>query len=120
MKDSTQTAKLEALTEADQSQTRGRVASVTAGETATQTTAVRQKESESDTTTDELKKCFTFLDRLRESGRTNMWGAGGYLASEFSLGDGRASTITALWMETFDPDVSVEDRVTAARKEATQ
>jgi len=41
------TTKMEALTEADQSQTQGRVASVTAGETATQTTVTllgRKKE----------------------------------------------------------------------------
>ena len=42
-----------------------------------------------------------FLDELRESGGTNMFGAGEYVRREFSLPAEDASTILGYWMETF-------------------
>ena len=42
-----------------------------------------------------------FLDDLRTSGVTNMWGGSIYLESEFSLSDGKARKVLAYWMETF-------------------
>lgn len=42
-----------------------------------------------------------YLDDLRESGVTNMFGAGAYLEDEFSIGRREARTILAYWMESF-------------------
>lgn len=42
-----------------------------------------------------------FLDRLRASGRTNMYGAGDYLQREFSVDKHDASFILQHWMNTF-------------------
>ena len=42
-----------------------------------------------------------YLDELRESGRTNMFGAGTYLMSEFGLSRTRAKEVLHYWMETF-------------------
>lgn len=63
-----------------------------------------------DFTRDELISMFTFLDKLRESGATNMFGASPYLESNFFMEKKEARAILAGWMETYwDP--SVEDRV---------
>ena len=43
----------------------------------------------------------TFLDELRESGATNMFGAGLYLQNEFGLGRNEAGEILNYWMKTF-------------------
>jgi hypothetical protein len=42
---------------------------------------------------------FEFLNRLRESGETNMYGASPYLACAFSLPKREASKILVEWME---------------------
>lgn len=43
-----------------------------------------------------------YLDELRESGRTNMFGAGAYLQRQFPrLSCVQASTVVGYWMETF-------------------
>lgn len=44
---------------------------------------------------------FEFLDELRESGKTNMFGARPYLMDEFDLNKGEASTVLSEWMRTF-------------------
>ena len=44
---------------------------------------------------------FEYLDDLRESGRTNMYGAGSYLEQAFSLEPRTATKYVAHWMETF-------------------
>ena len=44
----------------------------------------------------------TYLDDLRESGATNMYGAGQYLFATFSeLERGQDSIILGYWMESF-------------------
>ncbi len=44
----------------------------------------------------------TYLDDLRESGITNMFGAGAYLLDEFSELNVRESrTVLTYWMESF-------------------
>ena len=44
----------------------------------------------------------TYLDDLRESGVTNMFGAGQYIEATFSeLNRREASTILGYWMESF-------------------
>lgn len=42
-----------------------------------------------------------FLDDLRESGETNMFGAGPYVQKEFGVDRGEARDIVLYWMETF-------------------
>jgi len=46
-----------------------------------------------------------YLDELRESGDTNMWGAGPYIQKEFGLDREEAKKIHMYWMDTFgNPD----------------
>ena len=42
-----------------------------------------------------------FLNNLRESGVTNMFGAGKYLQAEFGLSKADAMSVLSEWMRTF-------------------
>ena len=42
-----------------------------------------------------------YLDDLRESGETNMFGAGEYLEHEFVINRNEAGEILRYWMKTF-------------------
>ena len=42
-----------------------------------------------------------YLDNLRESGATNMWGAAPYLEQVFDLNEADAKKILLHWMKTF-------------------
>lgn len=42
-----------------------------------------------------------FLDELRESGVTNMFGAGPYLSREYGLSKNKAREVLSYWMQTF-------------------
>lgn len=53
---------------------------------------------------------FEFLDLLRESGVTNMFGAAPYLADEFGIGVREARPIVNDWMESFSRDKTAEER----------
>ena len=44
---------------------------------------------------------YNYLDGLRESGVTNMWGAGAYLIGSFGIDKKLASDILGDWMRTF-------------------
>lgn len=44
---------------------------------------------------------FEYLDNLRESGVTNMFGAGRYLEGEFGVTANESTKILGYWMETF-------------------
>jgi hypothetical protein len=46
-------------------------------------------------------KHMDYLDALRESGVTNMFGAPAYVVSEFGVSKEDARTITSYWMKTF-------------------
>jgi hypothetical protein len=46
-----------------------------------------------------MREEFVFLNNLRESGVTNMFGAAPYLQDEFSLGRMEARDILTEWME---------------------
>ena len=48
------------------------------------------------------KEYFQFLENLRESGVTNMFGAAPYLANAFSLSKSEARDILLKWMESYD------------------
>lgn len=45
---------------------------------------------------------FQYLDGLRESGDTNMFGAGIYVEAEFSISRQTARDLVSEWMKTFD------------------
>lgn len=44
---------------------------------------------------------FVYLDNLRESGVTNMWGAGAYVEEEFDMGHREAQAVVGRWMRSF-------------------
>lgn len=48
-----------------------------------------------------MNKYFSYLDVLRESGVTNMFGAAPYLQQEFGLSRTEARKILAAWMDSF-------------------
>lgn len=62
----------------------------------------------------ELIDMFEFLDELRMSGVTNMYGAGPYLQKEFPVDRQESSAVVQAWMKTFDGETSAEMRATAA------
>lgn len=45
-----------------------------------------------------------YLERLRRSGETNMYGAAPYLMRDFGLSKGDAYRILADWMDNYNPD----------------
>jgi len=56
------------------------------------------------------KSMFTFLNDLRDSGITNMFGAGSYLEDEFGLDKREAREVLAKWMRSFEKDKNEIDR----------
>lgn len=52
----------------------------------------------------EWAKYFKYLDGLRESGRTNMWGGGRYLEKGFAMSRDDASRVLTSWMATFSDE----------------
>lgn len=48
-----------------------------------------------------LKECFEYLDQLRESGVTNMYGCGPYLQEAFELSKYEARDIAIEWMKQY-------------------
>lgn len=50
---------------------------------------------------DELTEAFEFLDALRESGATNMYGAGAYVEQHLGHDKTKSRKILSLWMKTF-------------------
>jgi len=48
-----------------------------------------------------------YLDALRESGATNMFGAGDYLREEFGMERSKARQILSYWMKTFSERHSI-------------
>jgi hypothetical protein len=57
-----------------------------------------------------LADAFEYLDDLRESGITNMYGARPYVARHMGYDGDTAGSVLSAWMETFDPEVSPADR----------
>lgn len=62
----------------------------------------------------ELAGHFRYLDELRESGRTNMWGAPAYLRAERYLDEDEANVVHGQWMDTFDGKSTPLERATRA------
>ena len=59
---------------------------------------------------DELRGMFAYLDALRESGVTNMFGASPYLVEEYDLSQREAKVILVCWMQSFDRNASADVR----------
>lgn len=55
-------------------------------------------------TTQSEKAVMEFLNRLRESGATNMFGATPYVEEEFGLNKSEARRILSLWMSNFNDE----------------
>lgn len=56
-----------------------------------------------ETITDELRvEVFAFLDDLRDSGITNMFGAAPYIMQEFNLNRSDAIKLLTEWMKSYD------------------
>ena len=51
----------------------------------------------------------TYLDELRESGETNMFGAPAFIEDEFDVSKSEALDITSYWMATYEER---QDKVT--------
>jgi len=51
---------------------------------------------------EDMEEYFEYLDVLRSSGRTNMFGAGPYLQEKFGLNENDARITVLAWMRTFD------------------
>lgn len=62
----------------------------------------------------QMRGYFEYLDELRASGETNMFGAAPDLAREFNIGIREARDICLLWRDTFST-ASVADRVRASQ-----
>jgi hypothetical protein len=65
-------------------------------------------------TTEDLTKHFHFLDKLRESGVTNMFGARPMLAEAFGLDEKLSKTVHQAWMQHFDGETTAEERAAKA------
>ena len=55
---------------------------------------------------EEWTEYYVYLEELRESGVTNMFGATPYLREEFDLGRREAMKILSSWMENYDELIS--------------
>lgn len=53
-----------------------------------------------------IREEFIYLNRLRESGDTNMFGAAPYVEMEFGVNRREARTIVSDWMQWVDQDPS--------------
>ncbi len=65
--------------------------------------------------TETLAEYFTFLDGLRESGVTNMYGAGAYLEEAFGMPAKEARTVLLQWMVSFSKDKTAAERAAKSK-----
>jgi hypothetical protein len=63
---------------------------------------------------EELENFFEFLDELRRSGVTNMFGAAPYLEDRFDLDRQQAKQALMVWMKTYDGTTAVDVRACRA------
>jgi hypothetical protein len=62
----------------------------------------RNKKNAQEMKTQLEKEAFEFLDKLRESGITNMFGATPYLEDKFDLENRHARILLIKWMENYN------------------
>ena len=60
-------------------------------------------------TTDQEKEVFSFLNELRDSGETNMFGAGFYIEDEFKINRAESRALLITWMRIFREDGNYEE-----------
>lgn len=65
---------------------------------------------------DNLAEAFEYLDALRESGVTNMFGAAPYVQRELGFDRDTSRRVLSAWMGTFDRETSPEDRAAKAQE----
>jgi hypothetical protein len=68
---------------------------------------------------EQMKRYIKYLDKLRDSGVTNMFGARPYLMKAFKMKDKdkkTASSILAVWMESFGRSDDIDIRAQEATK----
>jgi hypothetical protein len=66
----------------------------------------------------DLEDAFEYLDDLRTSGATNMYGAGSYLERDMEYDRRTPRAVLAAWMDTFDPNRSAADRASDAHEKS--
>ena len=59
-------------------------------------------------TTELEKEVLSFLNDLRESGVTNMFGASSYIVDEFDVSKKEARDLLTLWMSNFNEEGNYE------------
>ena len=59
---------------------------------------------------EQVADAFAFLDTLREFGEVNMFGAATYVAEDLGHDRKTARDLVSMWMKSFDPEVTAEDR----------
>ena len=65
---------------------------------------------------EEVISAFEFLDSLKESGATNMLGATPYIKKQLNVSSHRAKELNLMWIRSYDPERSMDDRVELAYK----
>lgn len=55
-------------------------------------------------TTEQEKEVFEYLNDLRDSGATNMFGASSYIEEEFEINKRDASKLLSTWMSNFNEE----------------
>jgi hypothetical protein len=62
----------------------------------------KRSEKVAENITKDKEEYFAYLDSLRESGETNMYGAGAYLQKEFGISKYEARAVLGEWMNNYD------------------
>lgn len=73
----------------------------------------------SEPTLSELKRGFAYLDMLRESGVTNIYGARPYLERDCKMKAEKATVVLRKWMQTFAHDKTPAERAAIANEKAS-
>ena len=67
---------------------------------------------------DEMTEFFEYLDDLRDSGATNMFGAGQYIQKRYALTRNEARNVLGGWMDTFSNGLTADKRAEEFLKQA--
>ena len=60
-------------------------------------------------TTEQEKEVFQYLNKLRESGVTNMYGASPYIQSKFGLDRQDSRILLSIWMSNFSEEGNYDE-----------
>jgi hypothetical protein len=59
-------------------------------------------------TTEQEREIMEYLNVLRATGVTNMFGAGSYITGEFGINEREARRVLTLWMKNFNEECNYE------------